>query len=86
MGIGLGNAANLVDPELIVLGGGVTKSGPHWWRTVREAVQETILPELEVVVEPAALGDNAPLWGAVALAEDQLRMAERQNERSVEYS
>lgn len=72
LGVGLGNAANLVDPQRVLLGGGVTKAGPRWWATVREAVAEVVLPEVEVDVVPAELGDDAPLWGAAALAEDLL--------------
>lgn len=68
LGVGLGNAANLMNPERIVLGGGVTKAGAQWWEAVRQAVAETTLPEVAVDVVPAALGDDAPLWGAVALA------------------
>ena len=67
LGVGLGNAANLVNPQRFVLGGGVTKSGELWWQTVRSAARETALPEVTFDIAPAALGDDAPLWGAVAL-------------------
>ncbi|MCC6606860.1 MAG: ROK family protein [Anaerolineae bacterium] len=69
LGVGLGNAANLLNPSRIVLGGGVTKSGERWWQWVREAAQLTALPEVKFDVVPAQLSDDAPLWGAVALAE-----------------
>jgi len=68
LGVGIGNAANLVNPQRFVLGGGVTKSGEGWWAAVRAAARATALPEVEVNIVPAALGDEAPLWGAVALA------------------
>jgi glucokinase len=35
---------------------------------VRRVAVETALPEIHFDVVPAALGDQAPLWGAVALA------------------
>lgn len=73
LGVGIGNAVNLVNPQRVVLGGGVTKAGSRWWRRVREAVNAVILPEFEVQIVPAELGDDAPLWGAVALAQDLLR-------------
>jgi len=72
LGVGIGNAANLVNPERFVLGGGVTKAGDRWWEVVRRVARETALPEVHFDVVPAALGDDAPLWGAVALAEDRL--------------
>jgi glucokinase len=68
LGMGIGNAANLLNPQLFVLGGGVTKAGEMWWTAVREAAQQTALPEVQFDIVPAELGDDAPLWGAVALA------------------
>jgi len=72
LSVGIGNAANLVNPERFVLGGGVTKAGERWWNVVHRVAHETALPEVHFDVVPAALGDDAPLWGAVALAEDRL--------------
>ncbi|MDY7012146.1 MAG: ROK family protein [Cyanobacteriota bacterium] len=72
LGVGIGNVANLINPQLFVLGGGVTKSGPHFWQVLRQTAQKTALPEVHFQVVPATLGDEAPLWGAVALAEDLL--------------
>jgi glucokinase len=72
LGVGIGNAANLVNPERFVLGGGVTKAGERWWEMVRHTAREAALPEVHFDVVPAALGDDAPLWGAVALAEDRI--------------
>ncbi len=72
LGVGLGNAANLIDPQRIVLGGGVTKSGERYWRELREVAQETARSQIQLDIVSAALGDDAPLWGAVALAETLL--------------
>jgi glucokinase len=75
LGVGIGNAANLMNPERFLLGGGVTKAGERWWETVRRVARETALPEVHFDVLAAALGDDAPLWGAVALAEDRINAA-----------
>jgi len=75
LGVGIGNAANLMNPERFLLGGGVTKAGERWWETVRRIARETASPEVHLDVVPAALGDDAPLWGAVALAEDRINAA-----------
>ena len=72
LGVGIGNAANLINPERFILGGGVTKSGDRFWEVVRHVARETALPEVHFDIVPAALGDDAPLWGAAALAEDCL--------------
>ncbi|RME42967.1 MAG: ROK family protein [Caldilineae bacterium] len=69
LGRGLGTAINLMNPQRVILGGGVTKAGPAWWQTVRETARRHALPEISVDIVPAALGDDAPLWGAIALAQ-----------------
>lgn len=73
LGVGIGNAANLVNPQRFILGGGVTKSGQIFWDSVRQAARATALPEVQFEILPAELGDDAPLWGAFAMAENILR-------------
>lgn len=68
LGAGIGNAANLINPERVVLGGGITKSGDGWWNVVRRTARAVALPQIHVDIVSAALGDDAPLWGAIALA------------------
>ncbi len=70
LGMGIGNAANLMNPACIVLGGGVMKAGDRFWQVIRRVARETALPQVEFEVLPAELGDDAPLWGAVALARE----------------
>jgi glucokinase len=72
LGLGLGNAINLMNPDRVILGGGVTKAGERWWRIVRHTARSNVLPEISVDIVPAAFSDDAPLWGAVALAEGLL--------------
>ncbi|GAB4579496.1 MAG: ROK family protein [Anaerolineales bacterium] len=69
LGVGIGNVANLINPQRFVLGGGVTKSGERYWAEIRRVARATALPEVHFEIVPAALGDDAPLWGAVALTE-----------------
>ncbi|MEH1862014.1 MAG: ROK family protein [Nostoc sp.] len=69
LGVGIGNVVNLMNPQRFVLGGGVTKAGEDFWRVVRQVARETALPEVDFEIVSATLGDDAPLWGAVALAE-----------------
>ncbi len=72
LGVGIGNAANLINPQRFILGGGVTKAGERFWEVIRRVARETAMPEVHFEIVPAALGDDAPLWGAVVLAEDCL--------------
>jgi len=68
LGVGIGNVANLMNPQRFVLGGGVTKAGADFWQVVQQVARETALPEVDFEIVPALLGDDAPLWGAVAIA------------------
>jgi glucokinase len=72
LGMGIGNVANLVNPQLFVLGGSVTKAGKKWWEVVKKTARDTALPEVDFEIVAAALGDDAPLWGSVAMAEQTL--------------
>ena len=68
IGIGLANLANILNPELFVLGGGVTHVGPLLFDTIRETIQKAaMVASRDVRVERAALGDDVVLLGAVAL-------------------
>jgi glucokinase len=73
LGVGLGNAANLINPQRVILGGGVTKAGEAWWAEVRRAAAATAVAGVTFDIVPAALGDDAPLWGALALAAEITR-------------
>jgi glucokinase len=67
-GIGIANLMHVFDPDVFVLGGGVSSSGPHWWNAVSQSAREHVLaayvPNLTIV--PAALGDDVGLYGAAA--------------------
>jgi glucokinase len=73
LGFSLGCAMALMNPERVVVGGGVAKSGERYFEAVRAAARANVLTGTRVDIVPAALGDEAPLWGAVALAETQIR-------------
>ncbi len=77
LGFGIGTAITLMNPARVILGGGVTKSGERWWSQVRAAARANTLPQMRVDIVPAALGDDAPLWGAIALAEDLIAPAQQ---------
>jgi glucokinase len=72
LGLGLGTAITLMNPQRVILGGGVTQSGGGYLEDVREAARSCVLPEMTVDIVPGVLGDDAALWGAVVLAEGLL--------------
>ncbi len=66
IGCGLGSAANLLNPGRIVIGGGLTRAADLFFDPVRsEAARRTMDPELVIV--PAAFGDDVGILGGVAL-------------------
>lgn len=70
LGIGVANVINLLNPDMIVLGGGVMEIGEPIWRSVRLEVDARALAasRAQVQVVPAGLGRRAGVLGAVALA------------------
>jgi glucokinase len=70
VGLAAGNAASLLNPQLIIVGGGVTRAGDIWWDALRQAAQGAVFPGLAVEILPAGLGEESPLWGAAMLAQE----------------
>lgn len=69
LGSAIGGLLNVVDPEIVVVGGGVAGCGEVWWRALREAVRAEVLPALrDLPVVPSALGAGAALLGAARMA------------------
>ncbi len=71
IGYAISNYLQIFNPSIVILGGGVAKSGPLLFEPLRAALTErTLSPEYlqGLVITPAALGDDAGLMGAFALA------------------
>lgn len=70
LGIGVANAISIFDPEMVVIGGGVSKVGSVIFDKVQEVVNKrcfkTMAESCKIV--PAGLGTDAGVVGAVALA------------------
>lgn len=71
LGAGLASVLALLDPEAVILGGGVARGlAEDWWPEVLEATGRFALPRYEgvVPVELTTLGDDASLLGAAIWA------------------
>lgn len=70
LGIGVANCINIFNPEMVILGGGVTNVGDLLLDTVREVAGRYALPALRpgVRIVRSKLGDDAGLLGAALLA------------------
>ncbi len=70
IGVGLTNVIWLVNPDRIVIGGGVANAGERLFRYIRQTIQsrceKTFWRNLDIV--PATLGNDAGIIGAASLA------------------
>ena len=67
LGVGVVNLVHIFNPELVIIGGGVSQAGDLIFDPVRQVVAERIMPDITVDILPAKLGDAPGLLGAVAL-------------------
>lgn len=67
VGRAIAGAVTLLDPELVVLSGGVVAAGAAWWDPMEAALRAELIDVLrDIPVVPGSLGDRAPLLGAAA--------------------
>ena len=67
LGVGVVSLVHIFNPELVIIGGGVSEAGDLVFEPVREVVAERTMRDIAVSIVPAALGDDSGLLGAVAL-------------------
>ena len=72
LALGLKAAIMLLNPQRIVIGGGISKAGDRLFLPLRAELrrQITTWSGARIDVVPAALGDDSVLYGAVVLAEE----------------
>jgi len=72
LGRGLVGFVNVLNPKLIVVGGGVGEAAPQLVERATEVMQgEALAGRRDVQVVPAVLGNDAGILGAAALAFDE---------------
>ncbi len=65
----LAGVAALVDPDVLIISGGLRNAGTLWWQAVRSAFAASVYPLLtETPLVPARLGADAAIIGAAHLA------------------
>lgn len=68
LGSMLGGLANVLSPDVIVIGGGLAGTGELWWSPVREAFKRELIPAIGgLELREAQLGSDAALIGAASL-------------------
>ena len=76
LGVGIGSIVNFLNPEMIVLGGGVVEAlDEDFIKSIRKASKKYALPDTlkGVQIVRAELGDDAGVLGAAALARQRLK-------------
>lgn len=70
IGIGISNIINILSPDKIVIGGGISQAGDLLFDSIRSTVEVNALhyPLQFCAIVPAKLGDDAGVFGAAALA------------------
>jgi len=69
LGRTVGGVANMLDPEVVVVSGGLAGAGALWWDTMSAALASELMPPLVgLPVVPAVLGGDAAVLGAARLA------------------
>jgi len=73
--VGVGSIINILNPDVVVIGGGVAGAGEILFKPVRRFAQLYSLPSTysSVKILPARLGDDAGVVEAVCLVFDQER-------------
>ncbi len=76
VGIGITNLIQLYNPEVLIVGGGISQAGKVLWDPMLRTVQARahMVPASTVRIVPAQLGDDAGIIGGAVLA--ALRLAE----------
>jgi len=74
LGIGLANLVNIINPQMIIIGGGVSKMGAMLFRPARKSMKEHAfkLPARTVRVVRPRLGLDAGLFGAAIYTRESL--------------
>lgn len=69
LGTSLAGLLNVMDPALLVIGGGVPEIGPLWWDHFEDALRANPMPgPARIALRRAELGTDAVLVGAAWLA------------------
>ncbi|MGI8467394.1 MAG: ROK family protein [Pyrinomonadaceae bacterium] len=87
--VGIGNAINLIAPEAVIIGGGVSSAGELLLEPLRKLLKENVrlIPTEKISIKRAALGKDSGVCGALVLARDwylnQNEKPKRQSKRQI---
>ena len=74
LGKSMAMLTNIIDPQMFIIGGGVSKAGDYLIETVRKHYEPLcVLSETKATIALAKLGNDAGIYGAAKLAMDSAR-------------
>ena len=75
LGTAIGNLINLINPDCIILGGGVIEEPKHFWVPMMKAVNREVYPNIpkRYKITRTRLGKKVGDYGALAVALDRLK-------------
>jgi glucokinase len=75
LSVGIGNIINILAPEAVILGGGVSTAGEQLLEPLRRQVRSSIkmLPPEKINILQAALGGDSGIYGALILGEEAIK-------------
>jgi len=76
LGLGVANYLMVFNPSIVIFGGGVSQTGDLLLEPVRKVISQAVLSKhylQDLEITRAALGDDAGLFGALALARSNLQ-------------
>jgi glucokinase len=77
LGLGVANYLMIFNPSIVIFGGGVSKTGDLLFEPMHATIKKSVLSchYLEdLIITTAELGDDAGLYGALALARDSINI------------
>jgi len=82
LGIALANFLHMLNPSIVIFGGGVTQVGPLLFKPMLDSLQRSIFSEGyldKIVITTAKLGDDVGLKGALALLLSNYQLLKNSN-------
>ena len=73
IGLAIANLLHIFNPEKVIIGGGVSRSGDLLFGPIQRSVEENIISDVYLnnfEIVPAALGDDSGLLGALVLSRE----------------
>jgi glucokinase len=74
LGSAIGQAVNILDPELVVIGGGLGLAGGSWWENIVASARRSIWSDQtrDLPIVPARLGPDAGMVGAALATQEMI--------------